>query len=269
MSKTVIRHNVWRLSDGQTAREQSALPREIPFEIQVRAGRTVRTVANTLRSPGQDYELAAGLLLSEGYIHSRHDFSHMTYCVDQPVQQEYNLLTVVLHRQQMPQPPQPQQVVVDGLACGVSSQSLLEALHQRNLQPAPQARPDVETVEQIAMQMGAGIETALVQAALFTIDGESRAVRADAHAQNALDKLLGWGLLNDQLPFHQSVAWLTSRATFAILQRCAVAGISLLGSLGTPTSLAVSLAGQFNITLLGLTDGEVVVYAGGDWLVGD
>ncbi|MFW6070735.1 MAG: formate dehydrogenase accessory sulfurtransferase FdhD, partial [bacterium] len=236
-------------------------PREIPFEIQLRAGRTLRTVANTTRTPGHDYELAAGLLLSEGFIHSRHDVSHMTYCMDERALQEYNLLTVVLHSRHMPQPPQPEQMVVDGVACGVSSQSLLEALQQRALPPIPDGPTiSAETLLQMAGQEAGDAHSAT--ATLFTFEGQLRAHRQDVHPRNALDKLLGWGLLNDHLPFHDAFLWLNQRPTFALLQRCAVAGVPLLCSTLPPSSLALSLAARHNITLLHAAGDQITVYSG-------
>lgn len=261
MSRSTIKQNITILSNTEQRRQKATLSREIPFEIRLRAGRTLRTVANTTRTPGHDYELAAGLLLAEGFIHSRRDFSHMTYCMDQRALQEYNLLTVVLHSRQMPQPPQPEKIIVDGISCGVSSQSLLEALEQRALPPLPDGPLiGVDALLRMAHEVAGDPQSAT--AALFTSNASLRARRHDVHAPNALDKLLGWGLLNDHLPFHHSVLWLSERPTFALLQRCAVAGIPLLCAAAPPTSLAISIASRHNITLLHAAGDQIAVYSG-------
>jgi FdhD protein len=133
----MINQRVWVLDNGQARYQRETLPREQPFTIQVRAGRQRRNAAETTRTPGHDYEFAAGLLYAAGYIDSRDDFAHMTYCVEDAVRQEYNLLTVALRATRLPALPRPEEVIVDGSSCGVSSDNLLAALASRSLPALP------------------------------------------------------------------------------------------------------------------------------------
>lgn len=268
MARRQVNRRVWTATNGNFSTSKRELAMEVPFEIQLRAGREQRSVANIMRTPGNDYELAAGLLYVEDYIHSHHDFSHMTYCMADGAQQEYNLLTVALRAAHLPAPREPEQVVVNGTACGVSSQTLLEALEAR-------ARPALSdegalsprllraAAERVANERSAGLEAA----ALFDTDGAVVAVREDVHLANALDKLVGWGLLNERLPFARHLMLLTGRVTFALLQRCVLGGATMVGAPGTPSSLAVSLALRQGITLVGLEGVDVIMYAGRERLL--
>ncbi len=255
MAETISRRT-WVIENGQARQERERLPREQPFTIQVRAGRERRNAAETTRTPGHDYELAAGLLYSQGYIHSRDDFSHMTYCVEVAGRQEYNLLTVALYAARMPPLPRPEEVVIDGNNCGVSSDSILAMLAAR----APAALPDgpLLTVAALAAQAA----KAPAGAAFFDAAGTLQVAREDVRALQALDKLLGWAVLEERLPLRPGVLWLPGPADYAMMERAVLAGAPLVASRGRPGSLAVSAAHRHGITLFAVRDGAVWLYTG-------
>jgi len=293
MAETISRR-IWVLEEGQARQERENLPRERPFTIQVRAGRERRNATETTRTPGHDYELAAGLLYSQGYIRSRHDFSHMTYCVQEAGRQEYSLLTVALYAARMPALPRPEEVVIDGNSCGVSSDNLLAALGARAPESLP-AGPVLPRPEEVVIDgnscgvssdnllaaLGARAPESLpagpvlpvralaaqasevpVGAAFFDAAGELQVARQDVRPLQALDKVIGWALLEERLPLGPGVLWLPGPADYAMMERAVLAGAPLVGSRGRPGSLAVSAAHRHGITLFAVRDDEVWLYTG-------
>jgi FdhD protein len=226
-------------------------------------------VLQTTRTPGHDYELAAGFLYRAGYLQRLTDLVQMTYCVGSGTEQAYNLLTVTLRGEALPQPPVAEQVVVDGIACGVSSQTLLEAWERRAV-AAPAAGPAIAPT--LLPAWGAAlaqeIRPGAGYAALLAADGEVLVVRDDAAPQHALHKVVGWGLLENHLPFHEGIVIYGGRVTFATVEAAIAAGASILGSRRRPSSLALSLAYRCGLTLLSWEGTQVTVYTGRERLEG-
>lgn len=262
------KRRIWAVEDGVVRRKQDLLAGEEPLEILLRAGEEQRTLAITMRTPGNDYELAAGFLYNEGIIHDKHDIVQMTYCVDGG-QQEYNSLRVQLATSIFPQLPQLERHFFTNSACGICGTTMLEELDQRKLPPlpeGPQLAPDFFTqlpeklrqAQQLFESTGG-----LHAAALFNAKGDLLALREDVGRHNALDKLIGWGLLNRQLPFHDNVILVSGRASYELLQKCAVAGSPIFCAISAPSSLALEVAEHFGITLIGFLRGKTFnVYTG-------
>jgi FdhD protein len=263
MARDQVEQKVWAWESGTWQRAAQTLLREVPFEIQLRAGQQGRSVLQTTRTPGHDYELAAGFLYSTGYLQRRDELAQMTYCVGTGTEQAYNLLTVTLRGEGLPQPPVAEQVVVDGIACGVSSQTLLEAWERRAV-AAPAAGPVIAPT--LVPARGAALAREATPdagfAALLAADGEVLVTREDATPQHALHKVVGWGLLEGQLPFHERIVIYSGRVTFAAVEAAIAAGASLLGSARRPSSLALSLAYRCGLTLLSWEGKQVTVYTG-------
>jgi FdhD protein len=249
------------MENGQLTRKKDLLAAEEPLEILLRAGEEQKTIAITMRTPGNDYDLAAGFLHNEGIIHSKNDFSNMTYCVDGN-QQEYNSLRVQLTTDSFPELHQLERHFFTNSACGVCGTTFLDDLSERNIPAIPMgpmvdaslitSLPDKLRASQDLFDTTGGLHAA----ALFDLDGNLLAVREDVGRHNALDKLIGWGLLNDQLPFHNKILMVSGRASYELLQKSFVAGVPIFCAVSAPSSLAVDVAQRFGITLIGFLRGN-------------
>lgn len=264
------KHRIWSIENGKQRRRRDDVATEEPLEIQLSAGSEQKTVAITMRTPGNDYELAAGFLYNEGVIAAKDAITHMIYCVDGQHQlQEYNVLRVHLTQAQLPSLHQLDRHFFTSSACGVCGRTMLDDLAQRTLPtlvPGPQVTPDLLTAmpqKLLGAQRLFEHTGGLHAAALFDERGELLIVREDVGRHNALDKLIGWGLLNHELPFHNRIVMVSGRASFELLQKCRVAGVSIFVAVSAPSSLAIELAEHFGITLVGfLRDERFNVYAG-------
>jgi FdhD protein len=255
------KQTIWTYENGQPERRKDVLASEEPLEILLRAGAEQRTLAITMRTPGNDYDLAAGFLHNEGIIQSKSDFTSMTYCVDGN-QQEYNSLRVQLQSDTFPELHQLERHFFTNSACGVCGSTMLDDLSQRNI-PAVPAGPFLDPALITSLpgklrQSQALFETTggLHAAALFDIEGNLLAVREDVGRHNALDKLIGWGVLNGRLPFHDRIVMVSGRASYELLQKSYVAGVSVFCAVSAPSSLAVDVAERFGMTLIGFLRGN-------------
>lgn len=249
------------VENGVIHGRKDVLATEEPLEILLRAGEEQRTLAITMRTPGNDYDLAAGFLYNEGIIHNKLDISLMTYCVDGN-QQEYNSLRVQQQSDIFPPLQQLERHFFTNSACGVCGTTLLDDLSERDLPPIPAgpiaepslitSLPDKLRGSQELFESTGGLHAA----ALFDLNGNLLAVREDVGRHNALDKLIGWGLLNDQLPFHDRVLMVSGRASYELLQKSFVSGVPIFCAVSAPSSLAVEVAERFGITLIGFLRGN-------------
>jgi len=271
------KRRIWTVENGQVQRKSDHIATEEPLEIQLRAGSDQRTVAITMRTPGHDYELAAGFLYNEGVIHAKEAITHMIYCVDgQQALQEYNVLRVNLAAGQLPEFHQLDRHFFTTSACGVCGKTMLDDLSQRDLPPlatdlriSPQiltTLPDTLRQSQTLFDSTGGLHAA----ALFSTTGELITVREDVGRHNALDKLIGWGVLNQQLPFSDKIILVSGRASYELLQKCRVAGAAILCAVSAPSSLAVEVAEHFGMTLIGFLRGNRFnIYSGFERIVTD
>src|SRR5260221_8975056 len=204
------RRRILTIDQGQRQRKNDLLAAEEPLEILLRAGDEQRTVAITMRTPGDDYELAAGFLYNEGVIHAKDDLLQMTYCVDGN-QQEYNSLRVQLRADTFPDLPTLERHFFTTSACGVCGTTMLDDLGGRHLPPIPAGPvvpaallaglPDTLRRSQDVFESTGGLHAA----ALFNTQGELLVLREDVGRHKSLDKVIGWGLLNGHLPYHDKV----------------------------------------------------------------
>ena len=255
------KRRILAVENGEMRRKQDLLAAEEPLEILLRAGAEQRTVAITMRTPGDDFDLAAGFLYNEGILHAKDDLVNMTYCVDGN-QQEYNSVRVQLSLSSLPDLPQLERHFFTNSACGVCGSAMLDDLNKRNLPPLPAgpivrhslltALPDSLRKFQSVFDSTGGLHAA----ALFDAEGRFIALREDVGRHNALDKLIGWGLLNDQLPFHDKVLLVSGRASYELLQKSVVAGVPIFCAVSAPSSLAVEVAERFGVTLVGFLRGN-------------
>ncbi len=261
---------VVRYERGVRAEREDRLATEEPLELRLRAGGARATLAITMRTPGHDFELAAGFLHGEGLIASRADLRGLTYCVDRDVdaEQRFNIVNADLAATALPTLEPLERHFATTSACGICGKASLEALELRGvaaLPSGPQVAPATiaRLPERLRAAQGVFAQTGgLHAAALFTSGGELVAVREDVGRHNALDKLVGWALLEGRLPLAEAVV-LLSGASYELVQKALVARVPVLCAVSAPSSLAVDLARRFGMTLAGFVrDERFNVYAG-------
>src|SRR5215204_523576 len=270
-SKTKTRVRV--VEEGHTRVRPDTLATEEPMEIRLLSGETKQTVAVTMRTPGADFELAAGFLYGEGIVSSPEDILKISYCVDADLdaEQQYNIVNVELRGNREYDLRPLERHFYTTSACGVCGKASLEQLELRGcpvVPPGPQIAP--ETVyglpEKLREAQGLFDATGgLHAAALFDKSGELLALREDVGRHNATDKLVGWALLEGRLPLSDHIVMVSGRSSFEILQKCLTAGVTIVCAISAPSSLAVDVAKEFGMTLVGfLRGGRFNVYAGSD-----
>jgi FdhD protein len=275
-SKTKTRVRV--VEDGRVRVRPDALATEEPMEIRLLAGQTKQTVAVTMRTPGADFELAAGFLYGEGIIDSPEDILKISYCVDSDLdaEQQYNIVNVELRGNRGYDLRPLERHFYTTSACGVCGKASLEQLELRGcpvIPPGPEVAP--ETIyglpEKLREAQGLFDATGgLHAAALFDKNGELLALREDVGRHNATDKLVGWALLEGRLPLSDHIVMVSGRSSFEILQKCLTAGVPIVCAISAPSSLAVDVAKGFGMTLVGfLRERRFNVYAGSDRILSE
>jgi len=260
---------VWVVENGKVRSRLDQLATEEPLEIRLVSPQ--KTVAVTMRTPGADFELAAGFLYSEGVVSSREDIDRISYCVDTDVdgEQRYNIVNVGL-REGLSVDLQPlERHFFTTSACGVCGKASLEALRSREYPVIPDG-PEVSAAviyslpDQLRSAQRVFSTTGGLHAAgLFDAQGTLLSVREDVGRHNALDKLVGSAILSDELPLNNRIVMVSGRSSFEILQKCLAAGVPIVCAVSAPSSLAVTLAREFGITLIGFLRGERFnIYAG-------
>jgi FdhD protein len=249
------------------------LATEEPMEIRLLTGGKRQTVAVTMRTPGADFELAAGFLYGEGIVSSREEIKRISYCVDADVdvEQRYNIVNVELRGDREYDLRSLERHFYTTSACGVCGKASLEQLELRGC-PVVGPGPEVaaETIYSLPgkLRESQGLFEAtggLHAAALFDAEGNLLALREDVGRHNATDKLVGWALLEGRLPLSKNVVMVSGRSSFEILQKCLTAGVPIVCAVSAPSSLAVDVAREFGMTLVGfLRGGRFNVYAGFD-----
>jgi FdhD protein len=270
-SKTPTR--VVTVQDGRRTVRTDDLATEEPLEIRLQAGGQRRTVAVTMRTPGEDFELAAGFLFTEGVIQTDGEIDAIAYCADPDVgdAERFNVVTVCLRAPALPELPSLDRHFLTTGACGVCGKASLEALHARGCAPLSSRATVTASVlrglgDTLRQAQGVFAATGGLHAAgLFDPGGGLLALREDVGRHNALDKLIGWALLHGLVPLREQIVMVSGRSSFELAQKCVVAGAPLLCSVSAPSSLAVSLAERFGLTLVGFLRGNRFnVYAGAE-----
>jgi FdhD protein len=253
---------------------------EEPLEIRVQLGAhapgTRRTLSVTMRTPGgerEDAELAVGLLVSEGVVRGLDDVVDARRC-GPDARPAPNTIRVTLAGSADLSSMSRRGVTTS--ACGVCGKTSLDALRPT---PAWALPPDAPSLEPSVIHgLGAALRDAqevfdrtggLHAAALFDAGGALQSLREDVGRHNAVDKVVGAQLLAGRLPAHDRLLFVSGRASFELVLKAVMAGIPALAAVGAPSSLAVSLAAESGLTLLGFVrDGRFNVYAGGHRLSG-
>lgn len=239
------------------------LAAEEPLEIRLGYGpagqRQHRTLAITMRTPGHDFELTAGFLLTEGIIRIREELNGVLYCPDVTKEEEReNVVRAELATAVPVDMPRLERHFYTSSSCGVCGKTSIDAVHASSCPVLPSAGPYIaaDIIHQLPARQRAAQEVfeqtgGLHAAALFSAAGELLLLREDVGRHNALDKVIGAALLAGQLPLHDMILLVSGRASFELVQKAAVAGIPVLAAVGAPSSLAVQAAHDFGMTVLG------------------
>ena len=254
--------NVLTLDAQQRRDVVDQLATEEPLEIRLTAGGKTQSVAVTMRTPGADFELAAGFLFSEGVVKRREEIAGISYCVDPNIdaEQRYNIVTVELSGA-MPELEQFERHFTINSSCGVCGKATIEALHVRANPIEGDMRVSAAFIAELPPKMREAQRVfastgGLHASALFNENGAVLALREDVGRHNALDKIVGWGILNDRLPLQKTVLLVSGRASYELVQKAVAAGIPIVCAISAPSSLAVETARAFNVTLCGFVRGE-------------
>jgi FdhD protein len=264
----------WVLArDGQSQVErEDALAVEEPLEIRIRLADSggARAFVTTMRTPGNDEELVAGLLFAEGVLVSREDLLALERPVDPRIDPELraNVMIATLAPDAQARGEKLVRGTVMGSACGVCGKTSIENVIPPDARPLPSTfRINSELLFCLPKRLREGQSVfsqtgGLHAAGLFDGSGDLRALREDIGRHNATDKLVGRFLLRDELPLADSVLMVSGRAGFEIVQKAYSAGIPVVASVSAPSSLAVDLADAAGLTLIGfLRDRRYNVYA--------
>ncbi|MFF0724164.1 formate dehydrogenase accessory sulfurtransferase FdhD [Streptomyces sp. NPDC004134] len=270
MGRVTVRRPVVRVRGGRVDRRADTLVAEEPLEIRL-AG---RALAITMRTPGDDFALAAGFLVSEGVVAEGGELAGITYCAGAVDGTEggntYNIVDVRLAAGVPVPDVSLERNVYTTSSCGLCGKASLDAVRTTTRWPLADGgmRLTPETLAVLPDRLRAGQRVfdrtgGLHAAALFTPDGELIDLREDVGRHNAVDKLIGRALQQDRLPLAGTVLMVSGRASFELAQKAAMAGIPVLAAVSAPSSLAVDLAAETGMTLVGFLRGDTMnVYAG-------
>ena len=258
--------SVEQWQDGAVTHAQDYLAVEEPLEIRI--GDVPLSV--TMRTPGNDQELVAGFLLTEGIISDPTQLRKLVPVGSGPG----NAISADLAATDSI-PEQLQRNFLAASSCGICGKASIDSIRVRGIKaPNREFMIDARTLcalpERLRNQQAVfGRTGGLHAAAAFNSSGELLAIREDIGRHNAVDKVIGWALLHDHLPLSNIALMVTGRGGFEIVQKSLVAGIPVLASVSAPSSLAVQLAREFSMTLVGFLRGQrFVIYSGKDRVKG-
>ncbi len=262
---------ITRVENGTSASAEDLLVTEEPLEIRLGYGpehdRTEIRLSVTMRTPGNDEELARGFLYTEGLITDAGQLLRVAYCENVKEEERGNVVRAELHPSVEVDPAKWQRNFYTTSSCGVCGKSSIEAVQVNCPTPLPKAPelshalvtalPDRMRAAQTVFKHTGGIHAA----ALFNAQGELLLLREDVGRHNAVDKVIGAAQLVN-LPFDACVLLVSGRAGFELVQKCVVAGIPAMAAVGAPSSLSVQLARASGLLLIGfLRDQRFNIYA--------
>ncbi|MGA3131500.1 MAG: formate dehydrogenase accessory sulfurtransferase FdhD [Terracidiphilus sp.] len=264
-ARSVELTQVTEWSNGSVHLLEDSLAAEEPLEIRLDSV----SLTVTMRTPGNDLELAAGFLLTEGIIESRDQLAGIRAATPDSTAKS-NVIEVQLKDCGF-EPKDLQRNFFAASSCGICGKASIEAIRHRGLHAPDRGfritpevlckLPETLRTQQAVFDRTGGLHAA----ALFDAEGNLIALREDIGRHNAVDKLVGWALLEGRLPLSHHVLVVSGRGGFEIVQKALAAGIPLVASVSAPSSLAVKLARELGLTLVGFVRGQrFVVYSGGD-----
>ncbi|WP_371526289.1 formate dehydrogenase accessory sulfurtransferase FdhD [Streptomyces sp. NBC_01283] len=274
MGRVTERRRVLRIRDGAVSERPDTLVAEEPLEIRLNG----KALAITMRTPGDDFALAAGFLVSEGVLGSADDLQSIVYCAGATADgsNTYNVVDVKTAPGLVLPDINLERNVYTTSSCGLCGKASLDAVRttarwaidDTDGGDTPPVRLGTELLACLPDRLRAAQRVfdrtgGLHAAALFSEDGELLDVREDVGRHNAVDKLVGRALQDGRLPLSRAVLLVSGRASFELAQKAVMAGIPVLAAVSAPSSLAVDLAAETGLTLVGFLRGSSMnVYAG-------
>lgn len=246
-----------RLSEGTWETRQDAVACEEPLEIRVEG----RSVAVVMRTPGHDEELAAGFLVSEGVVKHPRDLLEVSQC---PVTADSkgNIVDVLLGGAVVNWDSLTRHVF-SASSCGLCGKTSLDSVFQQFPNVTADWQVDAAFIAGLPNQLHSAQATfqstgGLHACAVFDLEGNLIISREDVGRHNALDKVLGWALMQNMLPLDQHVLLLSGRVSFEMMQKALAAGVPLVAAISAPSSLAVEFADRSGQTLAGFVRGDTL-----------
>lgn len=253
------------IADGRRVVREESLAVEEPLEI--RLGHESFTV--TMRTPGDDFDLVAGFLVSEGIIFEPEQLISLRFCAgeDENGQQTFNVVEAQLRPDVLMPLAAAQRNVMTSSACGICGTASIDAVHKSShfTVSAPLDQPLIDAATLAALPQTLRTQQKLFDktggvhaAGLFSFDGKLLSLREDVGRHNAVDKVIGAAFRETQLPLANTVLQVSGRASFELVQKAAMAGVPMLAAVSAPSSLAVDLARSSGVTLVGFSRGNTL-----------
>jgi FdhD protein len=274
-SETTVR--IRHVADGSVEDRDDHLAVEEPLEIRVVFGsaesRTALSLSVTMRTPGHDFDLTAGFLFTEGILSSPEEIVSLEFCGPKASgRPNSNIVRAELVPSVDLDVKRLQRNFFTTSSCGICGKASLDALQVQGLETLDMTRPRVSSsvISQLPDRMRKAQPVfsstgGLHAAGLFDSDGTLLDVREDVGRHNAVDKLLGRRFLDGKTPLGEQIMVVSGRASFEILQKALVAGVPMMIAVGAPSSLAVEMAEQFGLTLIGFaTKDRFNLYTGAE-----
>lgn len=264
-TSTSVRADITRIAaDGTVTQKLDPVAVEEPLELRVEG----KPVAVIMRTPGNDEEIAAGFLLTEGMIRSKRDLFEVRRCPSVGGESSNNVIDALLVKASKADLKRLTRHVFTGSSCGICGKATIESVHQQFAAVAENTFS--VRVSQIRRMPAAIMKTQSVfrktgglhAAALFDSKGRLQISREDVGRHNATDKVLGRALLDESLPLDNHVLFVSGRVSFEIAQKALAAGIAVVAGISAPSSLAIDFAEESGQTLVGFVrNGSMNVYA--------
>jgi FdhD protein len=263
MQASALKHiKITRVTQKGTLEIDDQLAVEEPLEIRLVYGaagnRITKVISVTMRTPGNDDELAAGFLFTEGIVNNRKEITHI-----QPDGADENKMMVALDDTAVPHLQTADRNFYTTSSCGVCGKSGIDAIktvsmyaHQDDTLKVSAAVLHGLPVSLKKQQELFASTGGLHASSLFDAEGNLLMLREDVGRHNALDKVIGACFLNNQLPLDHAILLLSGRASFELIQKASMAGIKVIAAIGAPSSLALQQAEEFGITLIGFLGNE-------------
>ncbi len=274
---SVATFKVSKIQDNSPAETDDLLAVEEPMEIRlaygIEGGRQQKSISVTMRTPGQDFELAIGFLFTEGIIQNKEQIRTIRYCEkkNENLSKE-NIVLVELIESIEPELQKLERNFYTSSSCGICGKASIDSVRSVNSgmknSNGKNFKLSAEEILSLPVklreqQLVFGYTGGLHAAALFNSEGEMVLLKEDIGRHNAVDKLIGASLHINLIPLNNHVLFLSGRSSFELIQKAVMAGIKFVASVGAPSSLAVNLAREFDITLLGFVrDKRFNVYSG-------